>query len=173
MEEDFDEGLTQEKILQLFFEKGGNLDQINAAIDAKLARQRVRKISQFEGFIKTRIEVNSRVLKMAKLEIDAVEAAYLSQYPGLVDVEVLDLRQNIIGDEGLMALCNSPVLTRLRELDLRNNKITRLGMEGFLSTQNLKNLETLDLRMNRLGSQWKSKLMAAENLPSLKEVRVV
>ncbi|MCA9482298.1 MAG: hypothetical protein KC553_01025 [Nitrospina sp.] len=173
MEEDFDEGLTQEAILKLFFEKGGNLDEINAAIDARLFRNRKRKITQFEGFIKTRIEVNPTVLNMAKMEIDAAEATYLSQYPTLSQVEILDLRQNHIGDEGLMALCHSPVLTQLRELDLRNNDLTRNGAEGLLQAPNLKHLRKLDLRLNRLGSRWKDKLLSAENLPALEEVRVV
>lgn len=152
---------------------GGNLDKINAVIDAKLARTRVRKISQFEKFIKTRIGVNPRVLNLAKMEVSPAEATYMSQHPALSEVETLDLRQNFIGDEGLLAICESPVLTRIRELDLRNNQVTRIGLEFMVKSGNFASLQKLDIRSNRLGGRWREKLLAAENLPALKEIKVV
>ncbi len=173
MNEDFDEGLTQEKILELFFEMGGNLDRINTAIDDRLFKNRNRKITTFEMFIKSRIETNSRALKMAKMEIDTVEAAYLSQYPALKDVEILDLRQNPIFDSGLVAICTSEILKNIRELDIRNCNITRDGLVALSGSETLGKLEKLDARMNRLGKRWEEKLMGLPNLPNLKEVRVL
>lgn len=173
MKEDFDNGLTQDKILELFFEMGGNLDKINAAIDAKLFRNRNRKITTFEAFIKSRLGVNPRVLKMAKMEIDTVEAVYLSQYPDAKDVEILDLRQNHLGDAGLDAIAHSEVLQNIREFDVRNNSITREALVSLSKSETLTKLEKLDLRANRLGKRWEEKLMGLPNLPNLKEVRVL
>ncbi|QPJ63383.1 MAG: hypothetical protein G3M70_16465 [Candidatus Nitronauta litoralis] len=173
MNEDFDEGLTQEKILELFFEMGGSLDKINTAIDDRLFKNRTRKITTFEMFIKSRIETNPKVLKMAKMEIDFVEAIYLSQYPALKDLEILDLRQNPILDSGLIALCNSEVLKNIKELDIRNCTITRDGLVALSESETLSQLEKLDARMNRLGKRWEEKLMGLPNLPNLKEVKVL
>jgi hypothetical protein len=173
MKEDFDEGLTQDKILELFFEMGGNLDKINSAIDDRLFKNRNRKITTFEMFIKSRIETNSRVLKMAKMEMDYLEAIYLSQYPALKGVEVLDLRQNPILDSGLTAICTSEVLKNIRELDLRNCSLTRDGLVALSGSETLSKLEKLDVRMNRLGKRWEEKLIGLPNLPCLKEVKVL
>lgn len=173
MQEDFDEGLTRDKILELFFEMGGNLDKINSAIDARLFRNRNRKITTFEMFIKSRIETNPRVLNMAKMEIDSLEATYLSQYPAVKDVEFLDLRKNHLGDSGLIAITNSEILMNIKELDVRNNSITRDGLTALSQSETLKKLEMLDVRMNRLGKRWEEKLLGLPNLPNLKEVRVL
>ena len=173
MPENLEESLSKEKILEMFYALGGDLDKINAAIDAKMAHSRVRKISTFETFIKSRISVNPRILKMARMEISTAEGVYLSQYPGLSEVEVLDLRQNYLGDEGLDAIAHSEVLKNLRELDLRSNQITRAGLESLARSTTLNCLERLDLRLNRLGKRWESKLLEGEHLPRLREVRTV
>ncbi|NIW42817.1 MAG: hypothetical protein GWN16_07675, partial [Calditrichae bacterium] len=93
-----------------------DLDQINAAIDAKIKKDGARKISTFETFIKSRISLNRKTLKMADMEINPDEAVYLSLYPELSELEVLDLRKNHLGDQGCQAIFMSPVLTRLKEL---------------------------------------------------------
>ena len=127
-DQDQDE-LNKEMILELFYTTNGNLDEINRAIDEKLKIRGFRKITLFEEFVKNRLAINPRVLKMPQMEISTVESIYLSQYPPLDGLEILDLRKNFIGDEGLEAISRSPLLGRLRELDLRNNGITRLGVK--------------------------------------------
>ncbi|SVC92929.1 uncharacterized protein METZ01_LOCUS345783, partial [marine metagenome] len=47
-------------ILDLFYKTKGNLDQINIAIDEKLASRGYRKITLFEEFVKNRIAINPR-----------------------------------------------------------------------------------------------------------------
>ncbi len=165
-----EEELGKEDILKIFYSTPGRLDQVNAAIDARLAAGRTRSITLFEKFIRSRLDLNPRVLKMPASEISATEAVYLSQYPDVRDVEVLDLRQNHFGDVGLDALVNSPYLKSLKSLDLRNNQITRIGMECLARSENLGQLESLDVRLNKLGPRWEQKLR--ESLPSLKVVRV-
>ena len=146
--------MNQDFILELFYSLNGNLDQINAAIDAKLNWKGARKITTFELFIKSRINMNSKALKMAGMEINPSEATYLSLYPDLSELEVLDLRKNFLGDEGLQAIALSPVLGNLKELDLRNNQITRSGLEFFSKKTTLVHLEKIDLRSNKLGKRW-------------------
>jgi len=162
----------KEMILDLFYSTKGNLDAVNAALDAKFKITGERSISLFEKFIRSRLDMNPKTLRMANLEITPVEAVYLSQYPGLEGVEVLDLRKNSIGYTGLDALAHSTLLTSLRELDLRNNGITRIGMESLAKTQVLTQLEKLDLRMNKLGKRWETKLIETHRFPVLRELKV-
>lgn len=165
--------MNQDFVLELFFSLKGDLNKINAVIDEKLKQNQTRKITTFETFIKSRVAVNPKVLRMANMEITADEAAYLSMYPALEELEVLDLRQNFLGDAGMEAVIKSPVFKHLRELDLRSNQITRLGLEMMAQTRNLENLEKVDFRSNRLGKRWETKLKESEWYPALKEVRTL
>ncbi len=165
--------MNKEFILELFYSKGGRIDEINDLLDNKYKTHPKRKISIFEKFIKSRIHVNSKILKMAKMEITPPEAVYLSLYPDLESVEFLDLRKNHIGDEGFQAIAQSPVLKNLKVLDLRNNQITRKGILTFIESQNFSKLETLDLRTNQLASTWGAKIKKMPEFPCLKEVRIL
>ena len=165
--------MNQDFILDLFYSLNGNLDQINAAIDAKLNRIGGRKITTFELFIKSRISMNRKALKMAGMEINPDEAMYLSLYPDLSDLEVLDMRKNFLGDVGFQAIAVSPVFKNLKELDLRNNQITRSGLEFLSQKTTLTHLEKIDLRSNKLGKRWEEKLKESDRLPHLREVRTL
>ena len=165
--------LSKEWILELFYTTKGNLDDVNRAIDKKLKIRGLRKITLFEEFIKNRLIINPRVLKMPKMEVSAIEAVYLSQYLPLDGLEVLDLRKNFIGDEGLEAISQSPYFSNLRELDLRNNGITRIGMKILGQSKSLSCLVKLDLRLNKLGKRWEDKLRETGNFPRLTELKVI
>lgn len=165
--------MKQDFILELFYSLHGDLDQINAAIDAKLGRNGSRKITTFELFIKSRISRNAKALKMANMEINPNEAIYLSLYPDLSELTALDLRKNFLGDAGFQAIAVSPVLKNLKELDLRNNQITRVGLEFLSQNTSLTKLEKLDLRSNKLGKRWEEKLKESDRLPHLREVKTL
>jgi len=165
--------VNQDFVLDLFYSLNGDLNKINAVIDEKLKKNQTRKITTFELYIKSRIMLDPTILAMAKMEITPMEAAYLSRYPALSKLEVLDLRQNHLGDEGLDAIASSPIFQNLRELDLRSNKITRLGMEILARSTALPNLEKVDLRANKLGKRWETKLKECASFPHLKEVRTL
>ena len=165
--------LNKEWILELFYTTKGNLNVINSAIDKKLKIRGLRKITLFEEFIKNRLFVNPNVLKMPQMEVSSIEAVYISQYIALKSLEVLDLRKNYIGDEGLEAIAQSPYLTRLKELDLRNNGITRIGMKLLSESKNLCSLVKLDLRLNKLGKRWEDKIRETGNFPLLKELKTM
>ena len=168
---DHDE-LNKEMVLDIFYSTKGDLNTINKVLDAKLGPKRVRKISLFEKYVKTRLELNPRVLKLPKFFITPIEAAYLSQYPMIKEVEVLDLRQNDLGDEGMEVLVRSPLLQNLRELDLRNNQITREGVKILAGVTHFKKLEKLDLRANQLGKRWMDKLPATGHFPALVDLKI-
>ena len=165
--------LNKEWILELFYKTKGNLNDINIAIDKKLKIRGLRKITLFEKFIKNRLTSNSRVLKMPKMEVSTLEAIYLSQYSLLDGLEVLDLRKNYIGDEGLEAISQSPHFSQLHELDLRNNGITRIGMKILGESKSLSCLVKLDLRLNKLGKRWEDKLRETGNFPRLNDLKIV
>ena len=171
-DQDQDE-LNKEMILELFYTTNGNLDEINRAIDEKLKIRGFRKITLFEEFIKNRLVINPRVLKMPQMEISSVESIYLSQYPALDGLEVLDLRKNFIGDEGLEAISRSPLFSKLRELDLRNNGITRLGVKILSESKVLGCLEKIDLRINKLGKRWEEKFKETGNFPKLNQIKTI
>ena len=165
--------MKQDYILELFYSLNGDLDQINAVIDAKLGRNGSRKITTFELFIKSRVSRNAKALKMANMEINVNEAAYLSLYPDLAELTVLDLRKNFLGDAGFQAIAASPILKNVRELDLRNNQITRVGLEFFAKETTMTQLEKIDLRSNKLGKRWEEKLKESDRLPNLREVKTL
>ena len=163
---------NKEMLLDIFYKSKGNIDDINNAIDKKLFGNQVRSITLFEKFIKARLTINPKVLNLADKEITLMEAAYLSQYPGLEYVEKLDLRKNFLGDKGLEVLISSEKIINVRELDLRNNQITRVGIVLLSKTKNLLNLESLDLRVNKLGKRWEDKLKEQGNFPKLSLLRI-
>ena len=163
---------NKEMLLEIFYKTKGNIDDINAAIDKKLFGTQKRSITIFEKYIKARLTLNPKVLNLANQEIAPIEAAYLSQYPGLEKVEKLDLRKNRLGDEGLEVLLNSEKIRNVQELDLRNNQITREGMIIISKTENLMNLQRLDLRVNKLGKRWEVKLKEQSKLPKLSQLRI-
>lgn len=165
--------MNQDYILDLFYSLNGDMSKINAAIEAKTKRIGARKISTFELFLKSRISRNSTTLKMSNMEISEDEAIYLSLYPALSELEVLDLRKNFLGDAGFMAIAQSSILKNLKELDLRNNQITRAGMEHFSKEATMTHLEQLDMRSNKLGKRWEEKLKESGRFPSLKMIRTV
>ena len=171
---DLDESeLSQEWILNLFYSTKGNLNDINRAIDEKLKLRGLRNITVFEEFIKNRLNTNPLALKMANMDVSTIEAVYLSQYSQLNGIEILDLRKNFIGDEGLGAIAQSSLFTKLKELDLRNNGITRLGMIVLGESKSLSRLEKLDLRLNKLGKRWEDKLKETGNFPRLTEIKTI
>ena len=163
---------NKEMLLEIFFNTKGSIDDINAAIDKKLFGKKIRNITLFDKYIRSRLTFNSKVLNLAGQEITPVEAAYLSQYPGLENVVKLDLRKNRLGDEGLEVLLNSEKIKNLKDLDLRNNQITRQGMLILSKTENLLNLQRLDLRVNKLGKRWEEKLKEQSKLPKLSQLRI-
>ena len=163
---------NKEMLLEIFYKTKGNIDDINAAIDKKLFGKQKRSITLFEKYIRARLTLNPKVLNLAGQEITPIEAAYLSQYPGLEKVEKLDLRKNQLGDEGLEVLLNSEKIRNVQELDLRNNRITRQGMIIISKTENLLNLQRLDLRVNKLGKRWEEKLKEQGQFPKLSQLRI-
>lgn len=165
--------MKQDFILELFYSLHGDLDQINALIDAKLGMNGSRKITTFELFIKSRISRNAKALKMANMEINSNEATYLSLYPDLSELISLDLRKNFLGDAGFQAIAVSPLLKNIKELDLRNNQITRVGLEFFSKESTMTLLEKIDLRSNKLGKRWEEKLKESGRFPHLREVKTL
>ncbi len=167
------DALNKEMLLKIFYSSNGNIDAINAAIDAKLSRTRTHSLTLFEKFVRARLTLNPKVLRLVDFRMTMIEAVYLSQYSGLENVEELDLRKNQLGDEGLEALLISDKLGNLRKLDLRNNQITRKGMEILAMTEKLKKLERLDLRSNKIGRAWETKLKSTGKFPNLSSLKTV
>ena len=165
--------LNREMILDLFYTTKGDLNEINRAIDTKLKIRGFRKITLFEEFVKNRLALNPRILKMPQMEVSAVESIYLSQYPAISNIEVLDLRKNFIGDQGVEAISESPLFSKLRELDLRNNGISRLGVKSLSESKTLGCLERVDLRLNQLGKRWEEKFNEDGNFPKLNQIKTV
>ena len=167
------DALNKEMLLNIFYSSKGSIDAINAAIDAKLFGTGTGNSTLFEKFVRARLTLNPKVLRLVELGITPFEVVYLSQYPDLGNVEELDLRKNQLGDEGLEALLVSDKLGSLRKLDLRNNQITRKGMEILVKTEKLERLEKLDLRSNKIGRAWETKLKTIGKFPNLSSLKTV
>jgi hypothetical protein len=164
---------NKETLLKIFYNTKGNIDDINAAIDDNLFGTQTRSLTLFEKFLRARLLLNPKLLRLVDMNLTWFETAYLSQYPGLEDVEELDLRKNKLGDEGLDALLSSSKLGNIKKLDLRNNMITRKGMEILAESGKLENLEALDMRSNKLGKSWEDKLKSTLKFPMLSSIKIV
>lgn len=176
-QDEFDQdNFNKDMLLKIFYSSKGNIDSINALIDAKLFGTPNRSITLFEKFVRARLTINPKVLRLVDMGITPFEIVYLSQYPGLENVEELDLRKNQLGDKGLDALLASDKLENILKLDLRNNQITRKGMEILGDSGNsgkLAKLEKLDLRSNKIGKAWESKLLSIGKFPNLSSIKTV
>ncbi len=173
-QDNFDQdSLNQDMLLKIFYSSKGSIDSINAEIDAKLFGTQTRSITLFEKFVRARLILNPKILRLVNLEITAFEVTYLSQYPGLENVVELDLRKNMLGDKGLDALLISDKLSNIRKLDLRNNQITRKGMEILAKSEKFEKLEKLDLRSNKIGKAWETKLLSTGKFPNLSSLKTV
>lgn len=168
-----DDELTTDKIREIFYSTKGGIDKVNAAIDAKLRPNPNRSLSLFDKYIQSRLLRNPKILRLADMEITALEVVYLSQQASLWKLEILDLRKNGFGDVGLDAIAHSAIFSNLKELDLRSNLITRLGMESLAKTSVLTRLEKLDLRTNKIGKRWEEKLLEIGKFPKLTQLRVL
>ncbi len=164
--------LNKEMLLKIFYETKGNIDDINSAIDKSIFGTQVRSLTLFEKFVRARLSLNPKVLRLVDMSLTWFEMAYLSQYSGLENVENLDLRKNQLGDDGLDALLSSERLGNIRKLDLRNNSISRNGMEILAKSDKLKKLEQLDLRSNRIGKAWEDKLRFTSKFPNLSSLKI-
>jgi Leucine-rich repeat (LRR) protein len=172
--DDFDQdSFNKDMLLKIFYSSKGNIDSINALIDAKLFGTQARSITLFEKFVRARLTLNPKILRLVNMDITPFEIVYLSQYPGLENVEELDLRKNHLGDKGLGALLVSDKLGNILKLDLRNNQITRLGMEVLAKSEKLEKLEKLDLRSNKIGKAWETKLKSIGKFPNLSSLKTV
>ena len=67
-------------ILKIYYSNKGNLDQINAIIDAKLKQKRQRKISIFENYIKSRLLKNPKKLFVKGAQNIFVQLYYRYKY---------------------------------------------------------------------------------------------
>jgi hypothetical protein len=167
------DNFNKDMLLDIFYKSKGNIDSINAAIDAKIFGTPNRSITLFEKFVRARLTINPKILRLVDMGLTPFEVVYLSQYPGLENVEELDLRKNQLGDKGLDALILSDKLGSILRLDLRNNQITRKGMEILANTKKLEKLEKLDLRSNKIGKAWETKLIKIGKFPNLSSLKTV
>jgi Leucine-rich repeat (LRR) protein len=168
-----EDDLNKEMLLKIFYNTKGNIDDINAAIDESLFGTSKRSLTLFEKFVRARLSLNPKLLRLVDLDLTWFEVAYLSQYPGLEIVEDLDLRKNHLGDDGLDALLSSDKLGNIKKLDLRSNQITRIGIEILVKSGKLKKLEILDIRANRLGKAWENKIKSNNKFPNLYSLKIV
>ena len=60
----------------------------------------------------------------------------------VITLETLNLDGNQIGDQGALAIAQSPHLSNLKKLDLYNNQISPEGLKALLQSEHLKSLES-------------------------------
>ncbi len=84
----------------------------------------------------------------------------------------LDLRENLIGDEGIAALAGSPHLARLSSLDLSKNLIADRGLWLLANSPNLPKLRRLAIRSNYLKDDGAAALAASPLMARLKAIDI-
>ena len=81
--------------------------------------------------------------------------------------DAMDLSFNRIGDQGAVALANSPYLNKLEVLCLDANRIGYKGMKAFAESKSLKNLKELHLMYNLIDPAGLELMRFSEKLNSL------
>jgi len=127
---------------------------------ARLVELGARKIKFADGFpdeITIDAEVllarGSELLKAAplrRLHVRTVKGrvAEIVRSPLLATIEALDLDDQGVTDDDLIALAASPHAARLHQLDLRYNPLSATGIESLAASQHLKRLEMVNLDGN-------------------------
>lgn len=113
---------------------GGFPDEITIDADALLARAR----ELFAAAPLTKLHVREAKGRVA----DIVRS------PILATIETLDLDNQAVSDDDVIALAASPHAARLRQLDLRYNPLTARGIEALAASPHGKRLEVVTLDGN-------------------------
>jgi len=79
------------------------------------------------------------------------DPSVLAACPLLEQVTYLDLSENSLGDDGLVAFLESPYLGHLQCLNLASNGILPGGIQALVMARSLRSLLNLDLSYNRIG----------------------
>lgn len=79
----------------------------------------------------------------------------------------LNLATNSIGNDGVIAIANSPSMTCLRWLILQSNTISNRAVEAIANSPYLSQLEHLNLESNRINDRGIQALAEATTLPAL------
>ena len=85
-------------------------------------------------------------------------------------LEVLDLRDNLLGVAGAQKLADSPRLARLKELNLGRNHIHSGGAEALARARGLSALERLELEYNFIGPVGAAALARSAAFPRLRDL---
>jgi len=92
--------------------------------------------------------VNFMTLRRLSLKGSDIEAfaQLIGQCPAL---NILNLRENKLGDDGCLSIARAVANSQIMELDLRDNQLSEEGTQSFLPT-----LLTPDCRLERLSLSW-------------------
>jgi hypothetical protein len=110
---------------------------------------------------------NLEVLSFCGHEIGARAGLLLAtaRLPALRKLSIYDER---LGDEGAVALAESPVVSNLRSLYLESCQIGVVGARALTRSPHLGKLEELHLRNNAIGREYVDSIRASTALPSLR-----
>jgi uncharacterized protein (TIGR02996 family) len=110
---------------------------------------------------------NLTVLDLCDCEVGAGGIRLLTRASSLPWVTSLKLGYTGCGDDGAVALAESPHLTRLTVLTLYNNDISHVGANALASSPHFRKLAHLDLSRNPIQDQGARALAHSANLPAL------
>jgi uncharacterized protein (TIGR02996 family) len=127
---------------------------------ARLVELGARKI-KFAGGFPDEITIDAEVLlargsellkaaPLRRLHVRTAKGrvAEIVRSPLLATIEALDLDDQGVTDDDVIALAASPHAARLRQLDLRYNPLSATGIESLAASQHLKRLEMVNLDGN-------------------------
>jgi hypothetical protein len=107
-------------------------------------------------------------LSNAKLTPAGLSALLASNVPSRL--ELLDLRDNLLGPAGARLLAETARLSSLRELNLARNHLHAGGATALANARGLKSLARLELEYNFIGSEGAEALVQSTALPSLRDL---
>jgi len=116
---------------------------------------------------------SAKVPRLKHLDFELAEignqgAVAIAQSPGMANLEELRLVDNNIGPEGAEAVAASPHLRKLRELDLGTSRIGDRGEIALANSPVIETLESLDLGWARIKAEGVKALAKSPRLANVK-----
>ena len=115
---------------------------------------------------------NNRLNQVGKALIGNFGVMVLLDFPFVSELETLDLRNNDLNDEAVIALSQSEKLKSLVSLDLSKNNISDAGAQALAGSKNFERLKKLNLNFNRIGDEGARAIAESPRLANLESLKL-
>ena len=136
----------------------------------KKGKQAWKRFQLMEGF--KELHRKNQLTQVGEGLIGNFGVLVLLDFAFVSELETLDLRNNDLTDEAVIALSKSKKLEGLVSLNLSKNNITDVGAQALARSKNLKKLKKLNLNFNRIGDEGAKAIARSPRLANLESLKL-